>query len=149
MQVILKEDVRHVGDIGDVVNVKPGFARNFLFPRGLAIPAQAGQLRRVEHEKRLIETRLEKTRATAKELAEKFNGFALIVKKAAGEGDRLFGSVTTMEMETLLNEKGFSVERRQITVEEPIKTLGKHQAKLRLHRDVIVTLNIEVMRDEV
>jgi large subunit ribosomal protein L9 len=149
MQVILKEDVRHVGDIGDVVNVKPGFARNFLFPRGLAIPAQAGQLRRVEHEKRLIEVRLEKTRAAARDLAEKFNGFALIVKKQAGEGDRLFGSVTTMEMETLLNEKGFSVERRQISVEEPIKTLGKHQAKLRLHRDVIVTLNIEVMRDEV
>lgn len=148
MQVILKEDVRHVGDIGDVVNVKPGFARNFLFPRGLAIPAQAGQLRRVEHEKRLIETRLEKTRAAAKVLAEKFNGFALIVKKSAGEGDRLFGSVTTMEMETLLNEKGFSVERRQITIEEPIKTLGKHQAKLRLHRDVVVTLNVEVMRDE-
>ncbi len=148
MQVILKEDVRHVGDIGDVVNVKPGFARNFLFPRGLAIPAQAGQLRRVEHEKRLIEVRLEKTRAAAKDLAEKFNGFALIVKKQAGEGDRLFGSVTTMEMETLLNEKGFSVERRQITVEEPIKTLGKHQAKLRLHRDVVVTLNVEVMREE-
>ena len=148
MQVILKEDVRHVGDIGDVVNVKPGFARNFLFPRGLAIPAQAGQLRRVEHEKRLIEVRLEKTRAVAKDLAEKFNGFALIVKKQAGEGDRLFGSVTTMEMETLLNEKGFSVERRQITIAEPIKTLGKHQAKLRLHRDVVVTLNIEVMRDE-
>jgi len=148
MQVILKEDVRHVGDIGDVVNVKPGFARNFLFPRGLAIPAQAGQLRRVEHEKRLIEVRLEKSRATAKALADKFNGFALIVKKQAGEGDRLFGSVTTMEMETLLIGKGFPIERRQITIEEPIKTLGKHQAKLRLHRDVVVTLNVEVMREE-
>jgi len=148
MQVILKEEVRHLGDVGDVVNVKSGFARNFLFPRGLAIHADPRQVKRVEHEKRLIEARLEKTRSAAEAAAEKFAGFALVVKKSAGEGDRLFGSVTTMEMESLLQEKGFPVERRQISIEEPIKTLGKHQVKIRLHRDVIVDLNVEVIRDE-
>jgi large subunit ribosomal protein L9 len=105
-------------------------------------------VKRVEHEKRLIEARLEKTRSAAEAAAEKFAGFALVVKKSAGEGDRLFGSVTTMEMESLLQEKGFPVERRQISIEEPIKTLGKHQVKIRLHRDVVVDLNVEVIRDE-
>ena len=148
MQVILKEEVRHLGDVGDVVNVKPGYARNYLFPRGLAIHADPRQLKRVEHEKRLIEARLEKTRTAAEEVAKKFMGFALVVKKHAGEGDRLFGSVTTMEMETLLQEKGFPIERRQIHTDEQIKTLGKHAVKIRLHRDVVVDLNVEVIRDE-
>ena len=111
MQVILKEEVRHLGDVGDVVNVKSGYARNYLFPRGLAIHADPRQVKRVEHEKRLIEARLEKTRSTAEAAAGKFAGFSLVVKKSAGEGDRLFGSVTTMEMEGLLQEKGFPVER--------------------------------------
>lgn len=148
MQVILKEEVRHLGDVGDVISVKSGYARNYLFPRGLAIHADPRQVKRVEHEKRLIESRLEKTRSTAQATAEKFAGFALVVKKNAGEGDRLFGSVTTIEMESLLQEKGFPVERRQISIDEPIKTLGKHQVKVRLHRDVVVDLNVEVIRDE-
>jgi large subunit ribosomal protein L9 len=148
MQVILREEVRHLGDVGDVVNVKSGYARNYLFPRGLAIHADPRQVKRVEHEKRLIESRLEKTRAAAEDIAKKFAGFALVVKKSAGEGDRLFGSVTTMEMESLLQEKGFPVERRQLSIDEAIKTLGKHQVKVRLHRDVIVELNVEVIRDE-
>ena len=148
MQVILREDVRHLGYVGDVVSVKSGYARNYLFPQGLAVHADARQLNRLEHEKRLIEAKLQKTRAEAERLAEKFRGFGLVVKKAAGEGDKLFGSVTTMEVEELLNEKGFSVERRQIIMKENLKTLGSHQIQLRLHRDVIVDLNVEVIREE-
>ena len=148
MQVILREDVRHLGYVGDVVSVKSGYARNYLFPQRLAVHADARQLNRLEHEKRLIEAKLQKTRAEAERLAEKFRGFGLVVKKAAGEGDKLFGSVTTMEVEELLNEKGFSVERRQIIMKENLKTLGSHQIQLRLHRDVIVDLNVEVIREE-
>ena len=148
MQVILKEEVRHLGYVGDIVNVKPGYARNYLLPRGLAIHADPRQVKRVEHEQRLIEARLEKTRTAAQEIAEKFKGFALVVKKHAGEGDRLFGSVTTMEMETLLQEKGFPIERRQLHTDEQINTLGQHAVKVRLHRDVVVDLKVEVIRDE-
>jgi large subunit ribosomal protein L9 len=148
MQVILREDVRHLGYVGDVVSVKSGYARNFLFPRGLAVHADARQLNRLAHEKRLIEAKLQKTRAEAEKLAEKFVGFSLVVKKAAGEGDKLFGSVTTMDVEELLNEKGFSVERRQIIMSENLKTLGSHKIQLRLHRDVVIDLNVEVIRDE-
>jgi large subunit ribosomal protein L9 len=148
MQVILREDVRHLGYVGDVISVKSGYARNFLFPRGFAVHADARQLNRLEHEKRLIEVKLQKTRSEAERLAEKFRGFGLVVKKSAGEGEKLFGSVTTMEVESLLNEKGFSVERRQIIMSENLKTLGSHKIQLRLHRDVIVDLNVEVIREE-
>jgi large subunit ribosomal protein L9 len=148
MQVILRQDVRHLGYIGDVVNVKAGYARNFLFPQGLAVQANDRQLNRLEHEKRIIEAKLQKTRADAERLAERFRGFGLVVKKAAGEGDKLFGSVTSMDVEALLNDKGFSVERRQIVMAENLKTLGSHQIQLRLHRDVVIDLNVEVIRDE-
>ena len=148
MQVILREDVRHLGYVGDIVSVKPGYARNFLFPRKLAVHADARQMNRLEHEKRIIEAKLQKTRADAERLAERFRGFGLVVKKSAGEGDRLFGSVTSMEVEALLNEKGFAVERRQIIMEENLKSLGSHKVQLRLHRDVVIDLNVEVIRDE-
>jgi large subunit ribosomal protein L9 len=131
-----------------VVNVKAGYARNFLFPQGLAVQANDRQLNRLEHEKRIIEAKLQKTRADAERLAERFRGFGLVVKKAAGEGDKLFGSVTSMDVEALLNDKGFSVERRQIVMAENLKTLGSHQIQLRLHRDVVIDLNVEVIRDE-
>ena len=148
MQVILREDVRHLGYVGDIVSVKSGYARNFLFPRKLAVHADARQMNRLEHEKRIIEAKLQKTRADAEHLAEKFRGFNVIVKKAAGESDKLFGSVTTMEIEALLNEKGFAVERRQIIMNENLKTIGSHKIQLRLHRDVVIDLNVEVIREE-
>ena len=147
MQVILKDDVRHLGDVGDVVNVKAGYARNYLFPRGLAVHADPRQLNRLEHEKRLIEAKVRQTKANAEALAEQFKGFALVVKKAAGESGKLFGSVTSMELETLLNDKGFSIERRQILMQENIKMLGKSQVQLRLHRDVVIDLNVEVINE--
>jgi large subunit ribosomal protein L9 len=147
MQVILKDDVRHLGDVGDVVNVKSGYARNYLFPRGLAVHADPRQLNRLDHEKRLIEAKVRQTRSAAEGLAEKFKGFALVVKKAAGESGKLFGSVTSMEIEALLNEKGFEIERRQILMKDNIKMLGKSQVDLRLHRDVVIELNIEVISD--
>lgn len=148
MQVILREDVRHLGYVGDVISVKPGYARNYLFPRGLAVHADARQMNRLDHEKRIIEAKLQKTRADAERLSERFRGFGLVVKKAAGDTDKLFGSVTTMEVESLLNDKGFEVERRQIIMSENLKTIGSYKIQLCLHRDVVIDLNVEVIRDE-
>ena len=148
MQVILKDDVRYLGDVGDIVTVKAGYARNYLFPRGLAVYADPRQLNRLEHEKRLIEAKVRQTRTAAEKVAEMFKGFALVVKKSAGESGKLFGSVTTMEIETLLNDRGFPIERRQIVMEDNIKFLGKAQVTLRLHRDVVIPLNIEVISDK-
>ena len=148
MQVILKDDVRYLGDVGDIVTVKAGYARNYLFPRGLAVYADPRQLNRLEHEKRLIEAKVRQTRTAAEKVAEMFKGFALVVKKSAGESGKLFGSVTTMEIEALLNDRGFPIERRQIVMEDNIKFLGKAQVTLRLHRDVVIPLNIEVISDK-
>ena len=148
MQVILKDDVRYLGDVGDIVTVKAGYARNYLFPRGLAVYADPRQLNRLEHEKRLIEAKVRQTRTAAEKVAEMFKGFALVIKKSAGESGKLFGSVTTMEIEALLNDRGFPIERRQIVMEENIKFLGKAQVTLRLHRDVVIPLNIEVISDK-
>ena len=148
MQVILKDDVRYLGDVGDIVTVKAGYARNYLFPRGLAVYADPRQLNRLEHEKQLIEAKVRQTRTAAEKVAEMFKGFALVIKKSAGESGKLFGSVTTMEIEALLNDRGFPIERRQIVMEENIKFLGKAQVTLRLHRDVVIPLNIEVISDK-
>ena len=147
MQVILKEDVRHLGDVGDLVNVKPGYARNFLFPRGLAVYADPRQLNRIEHERRLIEARVNQMRTLAEANAEKMKDLTVEVKKAAGEGDKLFGSVTSMELEGLLNDLGFDIERRQIQMDN-IKTLGETEVAIRLHRDVTVSVKVNVVRAE-
>jgi large subunit ribosomal protein L9 len=147
MQVILKEDVRHLGDVGDLVNVKPGHARNYLFPRGLAVYADPRQLNRINHERRLIEARVNQMRTLAEANAEKMKSLVIEVKKAAGEGDKLFGSVTSMELESLINDLGFEIERRQIQMEN-IKTLGESEVKIRLHRDVTIAIKVNVVRAE-
>ena len=148
MQVILKEDVRHLGDVGDVVNVKAGYARNYLLPRGLAVHADSRQLNRLEHEKRLIEAKVAQLRGSAVEEAKKYEGFTLVIKKAAGEQDKLFGSVTSIEIESLLQEKGFNVERRQILLNENIKSLGETTVSVKLHREVVISLKVLVLRDD-
>ena len=123
-QVILRDDVPNLGKIGDVVRVKPGYARNFLLPRGLAIEASGKNLRMLEHQKRIIGAKAEREQKTADALAVKLDGLALTVKAHAGEGGRLFGSVTNLDVERLLAEKGFHVDRRRIGLDEPLKQLG-------------------------
>ncbi|MCB9523453.1 MAG: 50S ribosomal protein L9 [Myxococcales bacterium] len=145
MQVILREDVEHLGDVGDIVTVRPGYARNFLLPRGLAVLANERQVRRVEHEQRVIESRLAKLRAGAEAQAKQVNQIHLTIEKAAGENLKLFGSVTTMELEALLRAQGHEVSRRQIQLKDNIKTLGSHKVAVKLHRDVQATITVEVV----
>ncbi len=144
IQVILREDVVHVGHLGDVVSVKPGFARNFLLPRGLAVVASDRQKNRVEHEKKVLESRMAKLKASADSLKARLDAVSLSITKAAGENEKLFGSVTAMDIEALLKDKGFDITRKQISMADHIKSLGTHEVPVKLHRDVTATIKVVV-----
>ncbi|MBU0552474.1 50S ribosomal protein L9 [Myxococcota bacterium] len=148
MQVILQHDVPHLGDVGEVVNVKAGYARNYLIPRGFAIEANERRINQMHHEMRLIEQRVAKQRMDAQAIAKKLEKVVLRVNKAAGENDKLFGSVTVMEIEALLREKGFNLDRRKILLDEHIKTLGHYEVGIKLHRDVVAYIRIDVLPKE-
>ena len=144
MQVILREDVSDLGEVGDVVNVKPGYARNYLFPRRKAVMADARQVKRLEHERRIIEGKVEKARQGAIGEADKVNGVMLKFQRAAGENEKLFGSVTSMDIEAMLKERGFEVSRRKIVLPDHIKSLGTFDVTIKLHRDVTATIKVKV-----
>ena len=145
MQVILREDVAHLGEVGDLVAVKAGYARNYLLPRGLAVQASDRQMNRVEHEKRIIEARVAKARVGAEAEAAKLGELVLTVEKSAGENGKLFGSVTAMEIEALLRDNGFSMERRRFQLDENIKNLGEYDIPVKLHRDVKASFKVLVV----
>jgi len=144
MKIILTDEVRGLGHRGDVVDVKDGYARNFLLPQGLAFLANAANTRRLEEEKKRYDERVMKEKTVAEKVAEQMNGLRLTLVKKAGEGDVLYGSVTSAEIAHLLAEKGIEVDRRRIELEEPIKRLGEHQVHIKLHRDVTVPVTIDV-----
>ena len=145
MQVILREDVTHLGEVGDLVSVKPGYARNYLLPRGLAVQASERQMRRVEHERRIIEARVAKARTGAESEKSKLDEVVLTIEKSAGENEKLFGSVTAMEIEALLRDNGFTVDRRRILLDENIKALGEYEIGIKLHRDVVANIKVLVV----
>jgi len=132
MEVILREEVPNLGTVGDVVKVKPGFARNYLLPRGLAVVADHRNVRDLEHQKRLLGQKRERDRQAAQAAAQKFNNLRLTIKARAGEEGKLFGSVTNIDIEKALGEHGFTVDRRSIRLEEPIKSLGEHAVPVHL-----------------
>lgn len=145
MHVILREDVEHLGDVGDIVTVKAGFARNFLLPRGVAVIANERQINRVEHERRVIESRLAKQRAGAEAEAAKIDGTIITIEKTASGSGKLFGSVTSMDVHAMLLEKGLEVDRRRIQLKDHIKALGLHDVVIKLHRDVLAVIQVEVV----
>ena len=144
VQVILREDVTHVGHMGDLVSVKPGFARNFLLPRGLAVAASEKQQNRVAHEKRILEGRIAKLRAAAEGQKKLLDAVEITIEKAAGENEKLFGSVTSMEIEALLKNKGFELTKKQLHVAETIKSVGTFDVQVKLHKDVTATVKLHV-----
>ena len=149
MQVILRQDVAHLGEVGDVVTVKAGYARNYLLPRNLAVTANERQKRRLEHERRLIELHIAKARTLAEQGRKKLEDFVgLTVAKKVGENEKLFGSVTAMEIEELLRDEGFDISRKQVLMTEPIKSAGVHPIEIKLHRDVVATIKIYVVAQE-
>jgi large subunit ribosomal protein L9 len=144
VQVILRDDVPNLGKIGDVVRVKPGYARNFLLPRGLAVEANPKSLRMLEHHKRVIGAKADREHKSAEAAAGRLDGLKLTVRARAGEEGRLFGSVTNMDVERLLAEKGFQVDRRRIALEEPIKQLGTFPITVQVGRAVRATVQLTV-----
>lgn len=141
VHVVLTEDLPNVGKSGELVKVRPGYARNFLVPRGLAISATQENVARIEHEKKVAEARSAKLLREAQELSQKLSSVKLTISRPVGENDRLYGSVTTRDIEEALKSQGFSVDRRRIDT-EPLKALGTFQVPVRLATSV--TANIEV-----
>lgn len=144
VEVILRDDVQHVGKIGDVVRVKPGFARNYLFPRGLAIEANPKNLKVLEHAKRVIAVKAERDKKAAEAVAARVDGTAIRIQARAGEDGKLFGSVTNIDVERLLSEKGIEVDRRKIALAEPIKQLGTFPIEVQVGRGVKATVQLTV-----
>ncbi len=148
MKIILKEDVERLGRKGDIVTVKDGYARNYLIPRGLALPVTRGNIRMIEEEKRRLLRQREKEAKTAQELADKLSSLELEIYKKAGENDVLYGSVTAADLAEALKEKGFEVDRKNILLEEPIKRLGVHYFEVRVHHDVKARVRVVVKKEE-
>ncbi|NUN04328.1 MAG: 50S ribosomal protein L9 [Bdellovibrio sp.] len=146
MKVILQKDVKDVGRVGELVNVSEGFARNFLFPRKLAAEATEKRVKEYEHLKRVAEAKKKKALAERQELLSKINGTTVTFKLAAGETDKLFGTVTTTDISKELQKMGHSVDRRDIHLEEPIKILGQHKAIVRYSEGLEAKIQIAVER---
>jgi large subunit ribosomal protein L9 len=144
VQVILNEDVPNLGSTGDVVKVRAGFARNYLLPRKLAVEANPKNLRSFEHHKRIAMGRREAQKNEALGLKEKLQALTISIGAHAGEEGKLFGSVTNIDIERALREKGFAIDRRKIHLAEPIKQLGEFTVPVRLQPEVEASLKVEV-----
>jgi large subunit ribosomal protein L9 len=143
-KVLLQADVENLGSGGEIVKVRPGFARNFLLPRGLAVPATAGNLARVEELKKAAAARKAVEVAAAEELAKKLSGASIKLSRAAGDEGKMFGSVTTKDIAEAFEKTGVKFERKNIHLAETIKTFGTFEVPLKLHGSVSVTLKVEV-----
>ena len=145
MQVILTQDVTNLGKAGELVTVKPGFGRNFLVPRGMAVSATVHNKNRLDHEKALIERRVAKERANANELAAKVNVITLQFERNVGEDEKLFGSVTSRDIQEQLKKAGVELDHRWIQLEQPVKALGKYEVPVRLAAGVSANLKFWVV----
>ncbi|MFO7768440.1 MAG: 50S ribosomal protein L9 [bacterium] len=146
MRVILREDMPNLGEAGEVVDVKRGYARNYLIPRKLAMEATEGNLKTFEHIAGAREKRAEKLKGDAESMAEKLAGQELHLEVEVGEEDQLYGSVTSQMIVDELHEKGFEVERRNVLLPAPIKELGTHEVPIHLHRDVEPVIKVSVVK---
>ena len=147
MDVILREDVEKLGTAGAVVSVKDGYARNYLLPRGLAYPATAGNKRRLEAEQQTRARRAGAEMAKAGEVAAKLEAVSLSFSMKAGEGDKLFGSVTSHDIAERLKAEGFDVDKKAVELAEPIKALGVYKVPVRLHPDVKPEVRVWVVKE--
>jgi large subunit ribosomal protein L9 len=144
MKVILTDDVKNLGARGAVVTVADGYARNFLLPKTLAYPATPGNVKRLEQEKKRYDARIAKEKEGAEGVASSLEGLTVVIKKKAGEHDALYGSVTSSDLADAMAQKGITVDKRRIDIEEPIKRLGKHTVHVKLHREVTVSITVDV-----
>ncbi len=145
MKIILRQEVENLGDIGEIVTVKAGYARNYLIPRGMAYFASPKAIKMLEHEKKQYAFRMDKLKGEAEVLAAKLADVQVTIPMQVGEEDKLFGSVTNVMIGQELADRGYDVERRSIMIEEPIKSLGIFDVKIKLHPEVIATIKVWVI----
>jgi large subunit ribosomal protein L9 len=145
IQVILQQDLKNLGKSGELVRVRPGYARNYLIPRSLAQPATARAIRQVEHEQRILALRAAKTKGEAATLAERLAGVTVTIERKSGEENRLFGSVTTKDIAAALKEQGLEVERKRLELAEAIRTTGTYDVTVRLLGDITATFKVAVV----
>ncbi len=148
MKVILKEDVQNLGVMGDVVKVKNGYARNFLIPKGAVAVANEKSIRAMEHEKRIIEESKKRLVSAAEQLAAKISAAELSFTMKAGEEGKLFGSITSMDIAEALADKGIEIDKKKISISEPIKRLGDHSVAVSLGHEVSATVSVKVTAEE-
>ncbi|MEW6775475.1 MAG: 50S ribosomal protein L9 [Bdellovibrionota bacterium] len=146
MRVILKENIENLGNVGDVIDVRDGYARNYLLPKGLVLAANEGNVTAWKHQQRVVADRIRKLRLSAEKVAEQMKDLTVQVDAKAGEGDRLFGSVGTSDIQKALKGRGFTVNRRDIQLERPIKTVGIHHVNVRLHPELVVEVKVDVVK---
>ena len=144
MKVILREDVANLGKSGELVTVKDGFGRNYLLPRKLAVLAIEQNVRQLEHERAAIAARNAKLKGAAEEQSKKLGAVKVTIRRKVGEQDKLYGSVTVLDIAEALAAQGQTVDRRQLHLAEPIKATGQYEVELRLHRDVTAKIKVEV-----
>jgi large subunit ribosomal protein L9 len=144
MKVILREDVYNLGKSGELVNVKDGYARNYLFPKSLAMLASQANMRQLEHEKKVIELRQQKLKGSAAEQAKKIEGVTVKIARKVGEQDKLYGSVTALDIAEGLAAQSVKVDRRHIHLPEPIRAVGSYDVEIRLHREVTAKIKVLV-----
>jgi large subunit ribosomal protein L9 len=148
MKVILTQEVSNLGSIGEIVNVRNGYARNFLLPRGLAAVANEANQAQLAHHKRVLEKRREKALAEAKTLAAKIEKVSVTVAKQVGEDEKIFGSVTTGELEDLLKAEGVDVSKKEISLLDEVKKVGVYSAQVKLHKDVVAKFKVWVVAQQ-
>jgi large subunit ribosomal protein L9 len=148
MEVILREDIEKLGNRGQVVKVAPGYARNFLLPKKLAVLANESNKKIVEQERQAHLRKEAKLQGEAQELAKLMNGVTVTIKQKAGENDQLFGSVTSKDVADALAAAGYTIDRRKVQLDEPIKSLGEFKVPVRLHKEVTAEITVVVAKEE-
>jgi large subunit ribosomal protein L9 len=148
VNLILQEDVPALGDAGDLVKTKVGYARNYLLPKGKAILATESKIKQLEHNKRVVEEKLAKQLKDLSALRDRLQNLALSFVAKSGEEGKLFGSVTSAHVAAMLSEKGFEIDRRKIVLAEPIKEVGDHKVPIRLRGEVVAEVTVSVTAEE-
>lgn len=148
MKVILRADVENLGSLGDVVNVKPGYGRNYLLPQGMAMIASPGNMKVFEHERKKLQARMDALRAEALGLQGRLENLEIVIPMHVGENEKLYGSVTSSIIGEAIAAMGIDVDRRRILMDAPIRTLGEHPVRIRLHADVVAVVPVKVVSDQ-
>jgi len=147
MEVILRDHVEKLGKRGEIVKVSDGYARNYLLPRKLALPATEGNRKHVERERKIMETREAEEKSQADAIASRLSTIDITIARRVGETEQLYGSVTAADIAEFLKTKGFEIDRRKLILPEPIKTIGEHDVPLKLHREVTAPLKVKVVKE--